>query len=406
MKRFLLLVFGCLLLMLGCSKRFSLSEGSISKENNYREVLPFELVKGKIVVEMTINGHKGRYALDTGAPLAILAKNQKAWDIPTAHSQKVGDAAGNSNVLPFVRIKEVGLGNLTYQNIPAVVIDTEGTLLDCFEIDGFIGSNLLRFGAFQVDWEKKELVIASSYEELGLERQSGQEMYLKPGQKSPFIDLKLPDGQTDRLLIDTGSDDFYAISKQTLKAFNEKGYFTNRVVCEGEGSTSYGLFGQPENEEQQLLHFDTLRLNGHAFLHTIIETDADDHSRIGSEMLEYGRFSLDYVHQLFFFEPYPEKTPFEYQSFGFGFSERDFRLVIGKVWKNTPAYAAGIRPGDLVVKVNDYQLSDRPMCEILMELSNYMQTQDLVELTVVKSGTDILATHTFKRMLFEKPFKK
>jgi hypothetical protein len=397
MPRFLLLLF-VLVMVVSCSRKFNLNSGTIQQTDTYQTTIPIEIVKDKIIVTVSVNGDEGRYLVDTGAPMGISLRNQEKWQLKTREVLPVKDAYGARQLLSFVEVPSVQIGDLVYEDIPAIVISIKNSLLDCFDIDGIIGSNLLRLGAFQIDWEKQEMTIASSYRELGWSQEQGTPIFVNRKQSSPYIDVELSEGIVDRTLLDSGSDDFYVLGNVPFKRFQEEGKLADCLRYEGVGASGYGLFGASDKLESSLLVIDSVQLGSALFTAVGIEAKADDKSRIGTEFLQLGTFALDYPNRMFFFQSYPALADYSIVTFGLGFAKEEEALVVGRIWKDSPAWHAGIRPGDEVVDIKGFPMADRNFCDILLRLSAFRISQQAITITTVKKDTDIRMTHTLERL--------
>lgn len=172
-----------------CKAQFN--AGSINTEKFYTE-LPFEYEHDKIVIEATMNGVKGRYLLDTGA-MCILFKDSTEQELDVIQVMNVGDASGKKQKAEVIRLPIIEIGSLKYSNIPALYVDEFAGPFKCLGYKGLIGSNLLRFGAFKIDWDQQKIIIADSFQSIGCKVDDGVKMHVNKQQSSPFAKVKVND---------------------------------------------------------------------------------------------------------------------------------------------------------------------------------------------------------------------
>src|SRR5690606_18962667 len=157
------------------------------KEKKYLEIVDFEIVKGKIIVPVVIKGETYRFLLDTGAPNIISERLYKKSGSELLTQTPIKDANNNIDTMKVVRLSELNLGNLTFENSTSLVSDLENhDLLKCYEIDGFIGSNLFKNTVVKISLKEKKLYITDNVKNLK-PLTKGIKLQLVGGQASPYI---------------------------------------------------------------------------------------------------------------------------------------------------------------------------------------------------------------------------
>ncbi|MBI9065613.1 MAG: aspartyl protease family protein [Marinilabiliaceae bacterium] len=355
-----------------------LNKGRSAIKSFYSEI-PFEFIKDKIIIEAQVNGRKGRFIFDTGAP-CIIFKDSSKMAYPKLQDLHVRDANNNRQLTEIVNLEQVQLGGVEFVNIPAIYSEPFPMPFSCFNVDGYIGSNVMRFGAFKVDWKRQVLIIADSYKDFNLTKKQGMKLLVSKVQSSPYISIKLNEKFTETLLIDTGSDDFYSLSNKHLKYFQSKGYLKDKVCYKSTGSSSHGMGGIDQSSQgSSIISINTLEIAGANFKNIAIRT-TNSSSRIGTELLTKGDFVLDYRHKRFFFEPSDSDRSFQEKSFGVDLVVKNDTFRVGGVWQGTAADSLGIKVGDIVVDIDTFGLTSKPQCEAFFKLSDY--TKDKISITL------------------------
>src|SRR5690554_1593484 len=132
-------------------------------EKKYFEEIDFELVENKIIVPVVIEGKTYRFLLDTGAPNIISEKLHKKLNSEVLLETLISDANNNIDTMKVVSLHKLTIGKLTFENTTSLVFDLDNhPIMSCFDIDGFIGSNLFKNTAIKVSLKDKKLSITDN----------------------------------------------------------------------------------------------------------------------------------------------------------------------------------------------------------------------------------------------------
>ncbi len=394
MKKLISLIF-LFIVIQSFGQKNIFKKGLITQKNYYTEI-NFDFISEKIIIPVVIENKTYRFLLDTGAPNLISAKLQKAIKTTSIKSINVKDASNKQNSLEVVSIPQITLGNVTFKNCPALVDKSMGNLIfDCFEIDGFIGSNMLQKSIVQIDLKDKVIRLTDTKKKLTLNKKNATKLYLIGGQKSPYIWINLK-GETnarEQLLIDTGMKGFYDLSLKNFGILQKNNIF--KINNEGYGSKSIGLFGAADNRKHYRVIADTFKINNTIFKNVVTETTNDNNSRIGSEILKYGMVTIDFLSKKFYFKSY--KTTIDLQEKVLGFSPTiiNNKLVVGIVWDDE--LEKEISFGDEIIKLNTLDVSSTPLCDFITSKALYNKN-DTIELTT-KNSEGIIKTVIVKKII-------
>ncbi len=375
---------------INANAQLNLNKGSVSPKKYYQEINA-EFTKNKLLIPANIGTIKAKFIIDTGAPVCISEELQQQKNYKIIKTDSIIDANGKSHLTKIVNVDEITIGELFYKNIPALVINFKGSILECFNADGLIGSNLLRLGAIQMDWAKQKVILTDSYKKLKLKKTDGNKLLINKVQSSPYLTVNINSSITDRLLIDTGSDDFYTFSEKGLKYVQSKGYLLNKVKYESQGSGFIGLFGPDTEGSNKLVRMDSLTIGKMAHLHDFYTiTTNDDQSRIGVHLLKQGLTTIDFKRGLFFFELYSDKFRYDYVSFGFDIINKGDSILVGSVWKNSEAFEKGIRVGDEVVDIEGLNFKESSLCEMFFNIRKFIESAESIIISIRKPNSDTI----------------
>lgn len=353
----------------------------------YYTQIPYENVRGKIIIPVTINNTVYRFLFDTGAPNLISSTLAEAINSNNNTTISVNDANNNKQRMGLTTIPLLTIGGVSFKNSSALVFDDNNNLVfNCFNVDGIIGTNLLRKSVVQILPKENQIIFTNNYRKLQLDKNKAIAMDLKGNQSSPYISISIKGDKNakENALIDTGASGFYDMCKTTFNTLKE--HQVVKSFASGSGTSSLGLFGSSEAQTQHLVNIPTITIANHDFKNITTETSSDTNSRIGSDILKYGNMTLDFKHKQFYFSPFNTESDVTESYFGFTPTIQDNTLIVGIVWDDT--LKDKISPGDEILKVDDTDFSELNICELVTRNSPF-KAQDLIKLTVKTSSGDI-----------------
>ena len=343
--------------------QINFNQGKIN-DKEYYEVIPYETEIGKIILPVTINNKTYRFLLDTGAPNLFSTELLKEINVAEGASINVNDANNQDQKMKFAVVPQLKIGNLVFENQAGLIYNfEEHNLLSCYKIDGFIGSNLLRNSIIKMNGANKTIIITNKIKSLKIDKKPIK-MKLYGNQKSPFVELKFVgknnEKASDMVLVDTGMDGLYDMSKRAYTIFENSKIFEALYTAKGIGDS--GLFGAGDSSEQKLLEIENANLNQQIINNIMVSTTLDDNSRIGLDFLKYGDITLDFLNKKFYFESpktidVKEKTP------KFFTSVQNDKVVIGIVWDEKLKLL--MNTGDEVISADQIDITNISLCDFL-----------------------------------------
>jgi len=369
--------------------------GSLSSANFHTEI-PFEYEHNKIVIEASFNGVKGRYLVDTGAMCILFKDSTHAKTYPFIQEMNVGDASGKKQKAEIVRMPSIQVGDLVYKDIPTLYVDMFPGPFKCLGYDGIIGSNLLRFGAFKIDWETSKMIIADTYQSLGEEKINSSKMHVNKTQSSPFVKVEVNGKGVKWVLLDTGSGDSFSLETATANWLKRKAILDAPLYVSS-GTNSHGAWGAGEYSTS--IYKITTKIGKVIFNNAIIES-GEGKSKVGMDVFELGDFIFDYPQKRFFFSVDKADPKLTIQSFGIDLIMENDTFVVNGLWDNTLAAQSDISKGDVVLDVEGLDFSKLTPCEVFTSMKDFAENKD--ELTFLYRKPDGTETRevTLKRIVF------
>lgn len=375
------------------AQKTKFKSGTSSPRNYYSEI-KYEDVNGKIVIPVSINNKTYRFLFDTGAPNVISSGIFETLNIEKSTEITVSDANNKKQNMKNAIIPSLTIGDVIYKNSQALVFDdTNNIVFNCFEIDGIIGTNLLRKSIVKILPKENLLVLTNDRKRMSLSKDEAIDMVLRGGQSSPYISIGLQgeNNAKEFLLLDTGASGFYDMCKKNYSTLKERN--VTHELGNSIGASSLGMFGATKESVQYRVQIPTIKIVNHEFKNVITTTGNDDNSRIGSDILKYGDMTLDFRNKKFYFNPFEKQSDLDEKLFGFTPTIAENKLIVGMVWNED--LKEHMSYGDEILKVNDTDLAYLDLCHLLT-MPSLFKNESTINITF-KNENDEVNTMTLHR---------
>jgi hypothetical protein len=358
---------------------------------DYYTVLHYQKLMRKVIVPVSIKGKNYRFLLDTGAPLTVSKSLASELRFEFMTQYPIRDQSGITDTMKLVKVDAITLGNIEFNNIPAIV--AVDFTMDCLQLDGVIGSNILRNSIIRISSQDSTIIITDDVSRLNLNKLKKKQvtnlLTLAPGVSDPVIHIALGGKKTagEDLLFDTGMDGLYDLCYRNFQLFSPHGIF--KVLAQGYGSNTIGLHGVAADTTQFKLLIPKLKVNGMVLENVVASTTTGSNSRIGAELLDYGAVTIDFKNRKFYFEPFSgERKDLYKPQLPFDPVPKDGKLVVGVIWEKDLLKEVNI--GDQIIAMNDFNCEQLTSCE-MMDLVIPSRKDNKLQLTV-KNRAGVIKT--------------
>lgn len=313
----------------------------------YRVTLPYVMENGKITINAEVNGHQGRFLVDTGAPCSLTYSFMQRAGIVPFDSVQVQDSNGHLLTTRVAELESLKLNGFTFSRLQAICLE-KGNMVENFKIDGIIGYNLMKMGIVKLDGSNHTFTLTSSEKGLGIDS-----LYAIPLVKDPYlvrIPVRFADNEQDTVMFDSGASSFYAMSGTSHRRLSEKKTNSFEQLGKGVGILSLGVSGVEKASVKYRLKIPHFSIGNHSFRNvTTITTYAMD-SRIGSGLLNHGNIVINYRKGMFYYIPSVSgETPDMYQKeWDAVITVIDNYLTVGMVWNTEESPLKG---GERIVEI-------------------------------------------------------
>jgi hypothetical protein len=385
--------------LLNAQHKYNLNVGKI-KERAYHTTFDFKDINGKIIIDVKINNKIRKFILDTGAPTSISSALASEMNCKKIISNTISDFNSKEGEVDMIQIPEFSINGLTFLDSYAVKLN-DMSIFKCFNVEGvivegFIGSNSLRNSVVEFDFKAKKITISSNIKSFGYGTIKPNDLFFMDSQSSPLLKIKLGLGHlsgTDEVLFDSGDPSFYSITKSNLDQIftmikekqlpNELQNINQSdllgIIASSNGSFSWGLFGNETANDHYMFKIQDLNFGTSIFDNIIATTTYGSKPRIGSEILEYGKLTLDYKNQKYYFQQYEDQKEINvnhrFKSINPSFENDKF--VVGIVWDEKIKDRVCV--GDEILSVNTIDFSVLTKCQIMtMSFDDFKDEDKLV----------------------------
>lgn len=313
----------------------------------FRTTIPYHNQQGKLIAQVEVNGHRGTFLIDTGAPCCVSYSFAQRIGLQPRQAQKAQDSNGRTIETHLVVLDSLKVGTVTFSNLQALRWE-KGNMTEQFGIDGIIGYNLMQMGIVKFDGRNHTFTLTSFSKDLGIDLAHGTPLLAH--KFIPLLEVRLGKQAVDTVMFDSGATELYEMSMRNHHRLQHHKKAV-KLITSGRGILSMGAAGIEQPSLKHRLKIPRLAIaNSHFRNIATITTDGYD-SRIGSEILNHGDVIIDYKNRIFYYIPHsPHQPPNLYRpewDIVITISPEGF-LTAGIVWNNK----LPIRSGHRITAVN------------------------------------------------------
>lgn len=296
--------------------------------------------ENRLVLNPRIDGARVRIAIDTGTAVPLILFRPTVDKL----SLKTEDKKGKK-----IAVFSLEIGGNKYVNRQALVIDSPPFP----DIDGLIGWPVLQGAIWKIDWGRMSLSLLPS-----LPKETRSWKVLKIDHRAPTAAAFLSEQKKGLVYLDTGHPDGIALSQSRWDRWNEEKPGLPRTLKSGYLPAAGGFF------ITELRWSDEYKLGPLVFPYVMVEKSVYKWPRLeailGLEALKHFEIVLDLKESKIYMKERPySRVEFRYNRLGATFlpASLDSERLVAHVLNNSPAYKAGLRSGDILVRVDNIDMT-------------------------------------------------
>lgn len=283
------------ILLLGCAS----SGWAQQATRRVCDTIPYELIHGKIVIPVKVNGRTVKYIIDTGGRTATVKEEALRMEAQLGLMQAmVSDFNQIGMNYPTATLSDVLFGTSYHLNsLETMVIPNNGFFKE-LGVAGLLGGDAFAQAVVTFDARQKIIVLNYPYRPEGLKITEGQPLY--PGDRLQSIVEMDFGGVRKKVLFDTGVREMLVLCEKDYKHAG----IPVRKIASSFGINGVGIGGLGEPVASDKVVVEKMNFGGKDFTQAGSITSRMDISIIGYEMLNYGKVIIDYMRNRFYFFPF------------------------------------------------------------------------------------------------------
>lgn len=340
----------------GCSVEWTeaIRSGEVP-QNEFRETVAVEVRKGLIFLPVLIEGKEYRFLFDSGAPLSISNRLQDDHLFEIVSKGNIVDSDHNKKKVKWAQVDTIHIGGIPFTHQTAFIGDFDANpLLRCLEIDGIIGSNLIRHCNWTIDQKKMSLTLFNRIE--GLDLKKGITIPFETDyQYNMFTDINFGQVRIKNVLVDFGSNGSIALNDQIFTTLKKRNIIGETLI--EKGMQQSGIVGKTVDLRREIVFSDSVHID-HFYLKKVMLRTGKTVS-VGNKLLSRFKITIDWNDKnLHLVENAKIQDSIRLSGFKLGYSANQ-GVYVQSVLENSNAYNQGIRPSMKAVKLDGLDFESR-----------------------------------------------
>lgn len=363
---------------------------------DFRTSLEVDMKAGILIIPVEIGGKTYRFLFDSAALLTVSPEIRSSLGLKTLSEGYIVDSSGSRNKLDYVDVPLISIGGIEFSDQTAMVADLDlHPVLQCYDLDGIIGTNLMRLCDWTIDYKGKTITLSRGYDLIQPGRDYAEVLFYTDRQFNIRVDLNLGIGKVSNLKLDYGSNGSITIPQGILDVLKDEN-IVDTVFVES-GIIRSGLFGDHVPVSRELSFVDTIYNGEFGSGLTAIKTG--NSALIGTGILKNYVVSIDWERQRLLFNKHEEYNKEDTRSFGFkaGLNRND-EMEVQSVILGSEAELNAVLPGMLIKQIDGvYFDRESSICRYIEQDNS---SKDSIEIILYDNEREI------RKKLFNRPLLK
>jgi predicted aspartyl protease len=304
--------------------------------------IPFELIDGKIVVNVQIKSEQHYFIFDTGAFTIISSDLRDQLNVKKSNIIFEGTDGNNAKSrMEVFTTGNVQLAGTTIKNVNFSFADVNWmSARACKKISGIFGANMMKDRIWRIDFQNKWITVSDKIQENNTE--SSVVIPFSPENFTgvPRISVKIRNKVVD-YLFDTGSGMGFTLDPQVYSSIKDNNFLTfEGLLAQSVSSVSKG---------ERKVDLMEVQINNVELGKQMIDSSPDSRNLLGTRFMENYVVDLDFIQNKIILNQTGKKP--EYKTFGISLSPTKDGLII-------------------VNKLQSQDLSELPLKEKITKVNN------------------------------------
>lgn len=364
-------IFSCLWILLiihiSCSVNWTtaIGYGKVGRTDFY-EKIDIEIENGLIFVPVRIGGNEYRFLFDSGAPFSISKELQNTFKYKVISKGHIVDSDNNRKKVNYVQVDTIRIGGIPFINQTAFEGDfSSNPILECLQVDGIIGSNLMRYSNWTVDQNLRKITLSNTVSQ-ETQKESIVVPFQSDSQYNILVSLGIGASTVKSLTVDYGSNGAVDLPNDVFSILKRRKVI-DKIYLE-KGSQQSGIIGESVILNREIAFIDSVKMNGLKI--EDIELRTSSSGLIGNKVLSRYIVTIDWSNRKLYFKNNNFKID-THKTFGLSLGCSATGIIyVQSVIENSDAFNKGIVPGMQVLKFNLLDFSEGyNFCDYLSQVN-------------------------------------
>lgn len=330
-------------------------KSGFTQNESFFKIIPTEKSSGLIIMPVVINDEEYRFLFDTGAILSVSDELQEKFKFETVSRGNIVDSDNHKTQVKYVQIDTLFIGGVPFFEQTAFVTDLDkNPVIACMNIDGIIGSNLMRHCSWAIDFQNNQIALFKDTINL-LSDATYQVPFHMDNQYSQLMQFEFGRATLKNIKLDYGSNGSLTLPNNGFNMLKKHEIVEKTLKVAGYSQS--GITGKVTKKNGEIALADTIKAGNLKIPEIEIKTGKS--GLLGTEVLSRFIVSINYKNQIIFFEPVEGTKP-DYSTFGFsvGYSDEK-QMYVMHVVEKSPAENSGITPGMQILKIDSLDFKSK-----------------------------------------------
>ncbi|MBI3865467.1 MAG: hypothetical protein HY290_26630 [Planctomycetia bacterium] len=325
-------------------------------EDSVIDSFPIDGNGNLLLIPVTIAETQHFFILDTGANVSAFGPGLKNYLTPSGQKRVINGGA----TYDVYDCPTVSAGRSEWRAKHGVISADLSNLQPCAShpISGILGMDFLSDKVLQIDFDARRLSFSKRETQV-----AGQRIPLHIGTDDlPQVDIDLPNGSTERFIVDTGYIGFSSghLCERTFGRLSDRGHLNPFS-----GQTESAIFGGTRHSREGVLAWISLAGARHEMQFFDEHNSHDSSNAIGLGYLARFKLTFDFENRVLILDEgkrFNWVCPVNWAGIDIAMADGVSRVL--EVEKQRPAWNAGLRPGDVFVSLNGHDATHMRLDEI------------------------------------------
>ena len=376
-------------------QQLKLANAVTFEQSDFFEEIKIRDKHGYFIIPVRIGNELYEYIFDTGGYNTLTSEMMVKNTLPQLMEVEVGSSNQLKSKIALTKIPSIHIGEVEFQQVGAFNFDFDNSpQIDCYTNAGLIGKSIIKNAIWQINASKQSIILTDDINKLDHLDKAFKLKVKLDKIYNPFITVKI-NGEMKSFLLDFGYGGLISLTEETGSQLP-----ANEIVeITGEGSV--GANGMV-NESMFIKQIESFEIgNIDLGRQEVYYSKSNNFNLIGTDITKYFILTLNFEEKELFLTPIEKENNTEVKtSYGFDLNRHENKTYVSRIYKNLSADQEGLKLNDVILSINDQELTDNSYCEFYDDKHELLEGNQNIRLKI-KRGNKIISIEVTKSALFQ-----